>query len=74
MVFIMKEEIEEFENFHSVTKATAEEEICAGLEIFQEIKIKTNVFVPPAWKLNDETIDILEKLGFVFSEIKNGYY
>jgi len=58
----------EFDNFHSVTKATAEEEIRAGLEIFQEIKIKTNVFVPPAWKLNDETIDILEKLGFVFSE------
>jgi predicted deacetylase len=61
---------EEFDNFHSVTKAIAEEEILAGLEIFQEIKIKTNVFIPPAWKLNDETIKILEKLGFVFSEMQ----
>ena len=60
----------EFDNFHSVTKATAEEEILAGLEIFREIKIKTNVFVPPAWKLNDETIKVLEKLSFDFSEMQ----
>ena len=60
----------EFDNFHSVTKAAAEEEICAGLEIFQEVKIKTNVFIPPAWKLNDESIDILEKVGFEFSEMQ----
>src|SRR5919107_2658374 len=59
-----------FDNFHSVTKATAEEEIRAGLEIFQEINIKTNVFVPPAWKLSDETIYVLEKLGFAFSEMQ----
>ncbi len=37
----------EFDNFHSVTKASTEEEIRAGLEIFQEVKIKTNVFIPP---------------------------
>jgi predicted deacetylase len=57
-----------FDNFHSVTKAAAEEEIRCGLEIFQEIKIKTNVFIPPAWKLNDSSLEILEKLGFKFSE------
>ena len=60
----------QFDNFHSVTKSTAEEEIRAGLEIFQEIKIKTNVFIPPAWKLNDESIEILEKEGFEFSEMQ----
>jgi predicted deacetylase len=37
-----------FDDFHTVTKADAEEEIRAGLEIFQEIGIKPNVFVPPA--------------------------
>jgi predicted deacetylase len=60
----------EFDNFHSVTKAAAEEEIRAGLEILQEVRIKTNVFIPPAWKLNDESIDILEKVGFEFSEMQ----
>ncbi len=60
----------EFDNFHSVTKATAEEEIRAGLEIFQEVKIKTNVFILPAWKLNDASLEILEKLGFEFSEMQ----
>jgi predicted deacetylase len=60
----------EFDNFHSVTKAAAEEEIRAGLEILQEVRIKTNVFIPPAWKLNDESIDILEKIGFEFSEMQ----
>ena len=60
----------EFDNFHSVTKAVAEEEIRAGLEIFQEVKIKTNVFIPPAWKLNDESIFVLKKVGFEFSEMQ----
>lgn len=60
----------EFDNFHSITKAIAEEEIRAGLEIFQEIKIKTKVFIPPAWKLNDASLEILEKLGFDFSEMQ----
>ncbi|HEY0579404.1 MAG TPA: DUF2334 domain-containing protein [Candidatus Nitrosocosmicus sp.] len=60
----------EFDDFHSVAKATAEEEIRADLEIFQEIKIKTNVFIPPAWNLNDESIEILEKEGFELSEMQ----
>ena len=59
-----------FDDFHTVTKAVAEEEIRAGLEIFQEVKIKSSIFIPPAWKLNEASIEILEKLGFVFSEMQ----
>src|SRR6266496_2515960 len=33
-----------FVDFYTVTKATAKEEIRAGLEIFQEIGIKSNIF------------------------------
>jgi predicted deacetylase len=58
----------QFDDFHKTTKAAAEEEIRAGLEIFQEIKIRPNVFVPPAWKLNDSSIEVLEKLGFSLAE------
>ena len=60
----------EFDNFHSVTKTQAEEEIRAGLEILEKVNIKTNVFIPPAWKLNDASLEILEKLGFEFSEMQ----
>ena len=63
----------QFDDFHTVTKAAAEEEIRAGLEIFQEIGIKPNVFVPPAWKLNDSSIKVLEKLGFILTEIQEEF-
>ncbi|MDQ3868627.1 MAG: DUF2334 domain-containing protein [Thermoproteota archaeon] len=63
----------QFDDFHTVTKAAAEEEIRAGLEIFQEIGIKTNVFVPPAWKLNNSSIKILEKLGFTLAEMQEEF-
>ena len=63
-----------FDNFHKVTKAAAEEEIRAGLEIFEEIGIKSNVFVPPAWKLNTSSIKVLEKLGFKLIEYKKNLY
>jgi len=53
----------QFDNFHKRTKADAQEQIRAGLEIFQEIGINTNVFIPPAWKLNNSSIKVLEKLG-----------
>ena len=62
-----------FDDFHNVTKAAAEEEIRAGLEIFQEIGIRTNVFIPPAWKLNDSSIKILEKLGFSLAEMQEEF-
>ena len=63
----------QFDDFHTVTKAAAEEEIRAGLELFQEIGIKPNVFVPPAWKLNDSSIKVLEKLGFILAEMQEEF-
>jgi predicted deacetylase len=51
------------DDFFHKTKAAAEEEIRAALEIFQEVGIKSNVFVPPEWKLCKGSIEILEKLG-----------
>jgi predicted deacetylase len=63
----------QFDDFHTVTKAAAEQEIRAGLEIFQEIGIKPNVFIPPAWKLNDISIKVLEKLGFILAEMQEEF-
>jgi predicted deacetylase len=63
----------QFDDFHAVTKSTAEEEIRAGLEIFQEIGIKSNVFIPPSWKLNNSSIEVLEKLGFVLAEMQEEF-
>src|SRR5215211_1144379 len=63
----------QFDNFHKIRKAAAEEEIRAGLEIFQEIGIRPNVFIPPAWKLNDSSIEVLEKLGFILAEMQEEF-
>ena len=63
----------QFDDFHTVTKAAAEEEIRAGLEIFQQIGIKPNVFIPPAWKLNDSSVKVLEKLGFILAEMQEEF-
>ena len=54
----------QFDNFHEITKADAGEQIRAAIEIFCEIGIETKVFIPPAWKLNNSSIKVLEKLGF----------
>jgi predicted deacetylase len=62
-----------FDDFHTITKPAAEEEIRAGLEIFQEIGIKPKVFVPPAWKLNNTSIEILQKLGFDLAETQERF-
>ena len=63
----------QFDNFHETTEGNAEEQIRAGLEIFHEIGIKTNVFIPPAWKLNNSSIKVLEKLGFNLAEEQEEY-
>ena len=63
----------QFDNFHDTKEADAEEQIRAGLEIFHEIGIETNVFIPPAWKLNNSSIKVLEKLGFKLAEEKEEY-
>jgi predicted deacetylase len=63
----------QFDNFHETTEADAEERIRAGLEIFHEIGINTNVFIPPAWKLSNSSIKVLEKLGFKLAEEQEEY-
>jgi predicted deacetylase len=63
----------QFDDFHRITKAAAEEEICAGLDILHDIDIKANVFIPPAWKLNDSSIEVLEKLGFSLAETQEKF-
>ena len=62
-----------FDDFHTITRATAEEEIRAGLEIFQEIGIKPTVFIPPAWKLSNSSMKVLEKLGFSLAETQEKF-
>src|SRR6476469_8891590 len=57
-----------FDDFHTISKATAEEEIRTGLEIFYELNINPDVFIPPAWKLNENSIEILKKVGFNLTE------
>jgi predicted deacetylase len=63
----------QFDNFHETTKGDAEERIRAGLEIFHEIGIDTDVFIPPAWKLNNSSIKVLEKLEFKLAEEQEEY-
>ena len=63
----------QFDNFHTTKEADAEEQIRAGLEIFHEVGINTNVFIPPAWKLNNSSIKVLEKLGFKLAEEQEEY-
>jgi predicted deacetylase len=63
----------QFDDFHKTTKAAAEEEKRAGLEIFQEIEKMPNVFVPPAWKLNNSSIEVFEKLGFDLAETQEEF-
>ncbi|MFY9796074.1 MAG: DUF2334 domain-containing protein [Candidatus Nitrosopolaris sp.] len=61
------------DDFHTRSKAAAEEEIRAGIEILQEIGIRSNVFIPPCWKLNLNSIEVLGKLGFRLVEIMEKY-
>ena len=63
----------EFENFHETREADAEVHIRAAIEIFHEIGIQTDVFIPPAWKLNNSSIKVLEKLGFKLAEEQEEY-
>jgi predicted deacetylase len=61
------------DDFHTRSRAVTEGEIRAGLEIFQEIGINPNVFVPSCWKLNLNSIEVLEKLRFKLSELQEKY-
>jgi hypothetical protein len=74
MVFIMKIGMGVFDDFFHKTKAAAEEGIRAALEIFQEVGIKSNVFVPPRWKLRRDSIEVSGKLGFGLAEMQEEFF
>ena len=57
-----------FDDFHAVSKATAEEELRADLEIFYKLSLSPQVFVTPKWKLNENSIEVLKKVGFNLTE------
>jgi predicted deacetylase len=63
----------QFDDFHNISKAAAEEEIRIGLDIMHKIGIKTSVFIPPAWKLNDSSSEALDKLGFSLAETQERF-
>jgi predicted deacetylase len=60
----------QIDDFQVKTKILAEQEIRAGLQIFKEVGIQPAVFIPPCWKLNNYSIQILEKLRFKLTEIQ----
>jgi CBS domain-containing protein/predicted deacetylase len=64
----------QFDDFSHKTQATIEQEIRAALEIFQEVGIKSNVFVPPQWKLSSSGIKVLGKLGFGLTEMQEEFF
>lgn len=63
----------QMDDFHTKKKATTEEEIRAALDIFEQVRIKTSVFVPPQWKLSSGAIDVLEQLRFVLAEMQEEF-
>jgi Uncharacterized protein conserved in bacteria (DUF2334) len=74
MAFIMKTENGQMDDFHTKSKGNTEEEIRAGLEIFEQVGIKTSVFVPPQWKLSSGSIEVLGKLGFILAEMQEEFF
>jgi predicted deacetylase len=58
------------DDFGTSTKATAEQDIRAGLHIFQEVGLDPIVFIPPCWQLNINSIETLVKLKFRLTEIQ----
>ena len=54
-------------------KGKEKKKFALGLQIFSDIGIDTNVFIPPAWQLNDNSIKVLEKTGFSLAEIKERF-
>ncbi|HEX9319167.1 MAG TPA: DUF2334 domain-containing protein [Nitrososphaeraceae archaeon] len=63
----------QLDDFHTRSRAITEVEIRAGLQIFQEIGMKTNVFVPPRWRLSCISIKVLKKLDFKLAEIQEKF-
>ena len=64
----------QMDDFHTKLKGACQEEIRAGLEIIEQVGIKTNVFVPPQWKLSRLAIEVLELLGFGLAEMQEEFF
>jgi predicted deacetylase len=52
------------EEFRDLSFEDALNEIKKGMKILQDVGIPTDIFVPPTWTINKETIDALSKLQF----------
>jgi predicted deacetylase len=42
--------------------------------MFEQVGLKTSVFVSPQWKLSSDSIEVLEKLGFSLAEMQEEYF
>jgi predicted deacetylase len=54
----------DLEEFRELSFEDALNEIKKGMKILQDVGIPTDIFVPPTWTINKETIDALSKLQF----------
>ena len=63
----------QMDDFHTITKASAEEELRAAVEIFLEVGIRSRVFVPPQWKIRNSCKEVLKKLRFILVELQEEF-
>jgi predicted deacetylase len=54
----------DLEEFRQLTREEARDEIKKAIELFSQIGIRTDVFLPPTWTINKDTIDALLDLHF----------
>jgi predicted deacetylase len=56
------------EDFHNFDFNRALNDMRDGLEIFSKAGLRTDIFVPPAWAVNKNTIDATLQLGLTMAE------
>jgi predicted deacetylase len=54
----------DLEEFRELSLNEARDEIKKGLDIFSQIGVRTDVFIPPTWTINKDTMDALRELHF----------
>lgn len=52
------------EEFGHLDMMETENRIKKGLEILTDVAIETDVFIPPTWIVNKQTMEVLDKLSF----------
>ena len=72
MVFIMKTEKVTWTIF--IRSRRELQKIRASLEIFEQIGLRTSIFIPPQWKLSSGSIEVLEKLRFSLAEMQEEFF